>query len=216
MTRSKVAILAGIIILSIIAGIMFSRPTKPTLPAFSTAFIQPKNIALPHFALGENKQYTNALFQDKWSLVFFGYASCPDVCPTELYNLNNVAKIVDQAGKPMPQVIFISVDSQRDTDNMLASYAQFYNTDFIGITGETSEIDKLVATFGVIYQKIFLATNGQYVSVPYTSPLPPEQADSYLINHSSRIYLVNPQGEYVATFAPPHKADDIAADLIML
>lgn len=216
MTRSKVAIFTGIIILSIIAGIMLNRPSKPTLPAFATAFIQPQNIALPHFTLGEGKQYTNDLFKDKWSLVFFGYASCPDICPTELYNLNNVAKIVKQAGKSMPQVVFISVDPQRDTDDMLSSYAQFYNTDFIGITGETSEIDKLVATFGVIYQKTFLATNGQYVSVPYTSPLPPEQADSYLINHSSRIYLVNPQGEYVATFAPPHKADKVAADLLML
>ncbi|MDX2319768.1 MAG: SCO family protein [Moritella sp.] len=216
MKKSKVIIVAGMLALSAIGIMIASNMQQPSLPELTTAYVQPKPITLPPFSLGDNQEYTNALFKDKWSLVFFGYASCPDICPTELYNLNNVANIIADTGKTMPQVVFISVDPQRDNNEMLTSYAHFYNDDFIGITGSTAEIDKLVASFGVIYQKTFIATNGKYVSVPYTSPLPEDQRMSYLINHSSRVYLVNPQGQYVAAFAPPHSAKKIAEDLLRL
>lgn len=216
MKKTKLIIAAAIFGFTALGAMVASNIQQPSLPAFATAYTQPEQMPLPEFALGDNQEYTKALFDDKWSLVFFGYASCPDVCPTELYNLNNVAKIMADAGKTMPQVIFISVDPQRDNNKMLTSYAHFYNDDFMGMTGTTSEIDKLAASFGVIYQKTFLATNGKYVSVPYTSPIPKEQSESYLINHSSRVYLVNPQGQYVAAFAPPHSAKKMAEDLLKL
>jgi len=216
MKKSKVIIAAAIFSLSALGAMVANNMQQPSLPAFTTAYTQPEQITLPEFALGDAQEYTNALFTDKWSLLFFGYASCPDVCPTELYNLNNVAKIMADAGKAMPQVVFISVDPQRDNNDMLTSYAHFYNDDFMGMTGSTSEIDKLVASFGVIYQKTFLANNGKYISVPYSAPIPEDQRESYLINHSSRLYLVNPQGQYVAAFAPPHSANKIAEDLLKL
>ncbi|QUM86848.1 MULTISPECIES: SCO family protein [unclassified Moritella] len=216
MKKSKAIIAAGIIGLSALGAIIANNIQQSNLPTFTTAYAQPKQISLPDFELGDNKEYTKALFKGKWSLVFFGYASCPDICPTELYNLNNVANIMTDAGKTMPQVVFISVDPKRDSNEMLTTYTHFYNDNFIGITGETSEIDKLVASFGVIYQKTFLANNGKYVSVPYNSPIPEGQRESYLINHSSRLYLVNPEGQYVAAFAPPHSAKKIAKDLLKL
>lgn len=216
MKKSKAIIAAGIIGLSALGAIVANTMQQPNLPTFTTAYAQPQQVTLPEFALGDKQEFTNALFKDKWSLVFFGYASCPDVCPTELYNLNNVAGIMADAGKEMPQVVFISVDPQRDSNEMLTTYTHFYNDDFIGMTGASSEIDKLVASFGVIYQKTFLANNGKYVSVPYTAPIPEDQRTSYLINHSSRLYLVNPQGQYVAAFAPPHSAKKIAEDLLLL
>ena len=216
MKKSNIIIAAGIIGLSTLSALVANNMQQSNLPTFTTAYTQPKQVSLPDFVLGGNQEYTKALFKDKWSLVFFGYASCPDICPTELYNLNNVAKLMTDAGKAMPQVVFISVDPQRDSNDMLTTYAHFYNDEFIGITGATSEIDKLVARFGVIYQKTFLANNGKYVSVPYTSPIPEDQRQSYLINHSSRVYLVNPDGQYVAAFAPPHSAKKIAEDLLKL
>ncbi|NQZ94210.1 MAG: SCO family protein [Moritella sp.] len=216
MKKSKAIIAAGIIGLSALGAMLANNMQQPSLPTFTTAYTQPQQVTLPDVVLGNDQAHTSALFKDKWSLVFFGYASCPDVCPTELYNLNNVASIMTAAGKTMPQVVFISVDPQRDSHEMLTTYAQFYNDEFIGITGATSEIDKLVASFGVIYQKTFLANNGQYVSVPYSSPIPEDQRESYLINHSSRLYLVNPAGQYVAAFAPPHSAKKIAEDLLKL
>lgn len=216
MQKSKAIIAAGIIGLSALGAIVANNISQPSLPTFTTAYVQPRPMSLPDFELGDNQAVTKALFKHKWSLVFFGYASCPDICPTELYNLNNVAKLMADAGKVMPQVVFISVDPQRDSNAMLSTYAHFYNDAFIGITGATSEIDKLVASFGVIYQKTFLANNGQYVSVPYTSPIPEDQRHNYLINHSSRLYLVDPDGQYVAAFAPPHRAKKIAADLLKL
>lgn len=206
----------GLIILGGAAGILLQQHRTPPLPDFDTAHVTPAKITVPDFNLGEQGQINEGVFQDKWSLLFFGYGSCPDVCPTELYNLGNVAGILAEANRAMPQVLFISVDPDRDSNEMLQSYAKFYHPDFIGLTGEASEVEKLVKTFGVIYQKAFLADNGQYISVPYNTPLPKEHAEGYLINHSSRLYLVSPDGEYVATFAPPHNAEQIAADLMKL
>ncbi len=197
-------------------GALLQKYQTTALPEFDTAFVTPAKVIVPDFNLGEQGEISEGIFKGKWSLLFFGYGSCPDVCPTELYNLGNVAGILAEANRAMPQVLFISVDPDRDSNEMLQSYAKFYHPDFIGLTGEASEVEKLVKTFGVIYQKAFLADNGQYVSVPYGTPLPEEFADSYLINHSSRLYLVNPDGEYVATFAPPHSAEQIAADLMKL
>ena len=216
MQKNKLVISAILLAFALAGGVAVRQLSTSSLPEFTTAYAQPEAIALPAFKLGEQGQFSNSLFNDKWSLIFFGYGSCPDVCPTELYNLNNVAKILTAEGKIMPQVLFISVDSKRDSNEMLSTYARFYNDDFLGMTGDSSEVDKLVTTFGVIYEKTFMANNGQYVAVPYTSPLPPEHASSYLINHSSRVYLVNPQGEYVAAFAPPHSAEKMAADLAKL
>lgn len=217
MKLSRGILVGALFTVSLVAGITVNKMLNtPKLPDFTTAYILPEAVTLPTFNLGDTQQFTNSQFKDKWSLVFFGYGSCPDVCPTELYNLNNVSKQMADAGKVMPQVVFISVDPKRDSNDMLGGYAKFYNDDFIGITGESSEIDKLTQKFGVIYQKTFLATNGEYVSVPYSAPLPADQADTYLINHSSRVYLVNPEGDYVAAFAPPHSAKKIAEDLVKL
>lgn len=217
MKLSHGLLVGALLAVSLVAGISVNKQLNaPKLPDFTTAHILPNAVTLPAFNLGEAQAFSNDQLKDKWSLVFFGYGSCPDVCPTELYNLNNVAKQMTEAGKVMPQVVFISVDPKRDSNDMLSGYAKFYNDDFIGITGESSEIDKLVNKFGVIYQKTFLATNGEYVSVPYNAPLPADQADTYLINHSSRVYLVNPEGDYVAAFAPPHSAEKMAADLVKL
>lgn len=128
--------------------------------------------------------------QGKWSFVFFGYTSCPDICPTTLHVLSSVQTLLDDAAGDIPtdrQVVFISVDPERDTTKILATYMSYFNTGFIGATADKTEIDKLARQFGA-----------GYVLEPETSQ------GQYLVAHTSAIFLVDPLGRLVATFSQPH------------
>jgi protein SCO1/2 len=130
----------------------------------------------------------------KWSLVFFGYTSCPDICPTTLSTLGRVIKILqaDSADLADLQVAFVSVDTQRDTPDDIANYLKYFNEDFLGITGRQQDIDSLARQFGA-----------GYVIEPETA------AGQYLVSHTSSIFLVDPRGRLFATFSPPHDPDTI-------
>jgi protein SCO1/2 len=146
--------------------------------------------------------HNNAVFdeqklQGKWSFVFFGYTSCPDVCPATLYVLSSVhGLLVDEIGKTPEdmQVLFISVDPARDTPEKLAEYVTYFNKDFISATAEKTEIDKLARQFGAGY--IF----EEEVA-----------AGIYNVSHTSAIFLVDPFGRLAATFSQPHQPTTIVS-----
>lgn len=130
---------------------------------------------------------TDATFRDRYMLVFFGYGYCPDVCPTELANM---AAAMDYLGPAADKVqpIFISVDPARDTPEYLAQYVSHFHPKLVGLTGTESEIQKVAKAYRVFYAKV-----------------PSEKPDDYLVNHSSFVYLMGPDGAYVAMFR--HQTD---------
>ena len=131
----------------------------------------------------------------KWSFVFFGYLSCPDVCPNTLHELNSLQRLVkDDSGSDLDdlQVIFISVDPDRDSTENLAQYVSHFNKEFIGATAGKGAIDRLTRQFGVGYIKETETAPGQY-----------------LVTHTSAIFLVDPHGRLVATFSQPHYASTL-------
>lgn len=141
-----------------------------------------------------NDLFNEMRFKDKWSFVFFGYTSCPDVCPITLTVLNSVNNLLEQEGINNMQAVFISVDPKRDTIELLSSYVAFFNKDFIGATGSKNEIDAVNRFFGADYE-----------FEPETAP------GQYLVAHTSAIFLVDTQGRLVATFSQPHYPTTIAA-----
>lgn len=120
-----------------------------------------------------------------WSLLFFGYTHCPDICPTTLTNMNQVAKT---AGNEDIKYIFVTLDPQRDTPEKLKEYVHYFNTDFIALTGDKKNIDQLAEAVGVIYE---FSNN---------------DSNSYEVNHYSAILVVDPQGRLRAHILPPHPA----------
>ena len=135
--------------------------------------------------------------RDKWTFVFFGYTSCPDICPGTLYILDAVqGQIEDRTGAAPEdmQVLFISVDPARDTPEKLASYVAYFNEKFIGATADKTELDWLAAQFGA-----------GYVLEEATAP------GEYLVSHTSAIFLVDPLARLVATFSQPHYASTIVS-----
>lgn len=128
----------------------------------------------------------------KWSYIFFGYLSCPDVCPNTLHELSQFRTLLkDETGiEPDDlQVIFVSVDPARDSTETLARYVSHFNKKFIGATAGKGAIDRLTKQFGA-----------GYILEAETGP------GQYLVTHTSAIFLVDPLGRLVATFSQPHYA----------
>jgi len=135
-------------------------------------------------------------FAGRWMLVFFGFANCPDVCPT---TLAEVAAVMDALGPDAAQVqpLFISIDPDRDTPDQLAEFIQVFDADIIGLTGTPDQIRRTSGTFRIYYEKIEEAS----------SP------DGYTMGHSSQLFLFDPQGGYVRAWSYGTLAEEILADL---
>jgi protein SCO1/2 len=133
--------------------------------------------------------------QGKWSFVFFGYLSCPDICPNTLNELSTFrALLKDELGADSDdlQVIFVSVDPTRDSTAKLASYVAHFDKEFIGATAGKGAIDRLTRQFGADYEIEAETAPGQY-----------------LVAHTSAIFLVDPFGRLVAAFSQPHYASTL-------
>ncbi|MBE9516346.1 MAG: SCO family protein [Proteobacteria bacterium] len=131
----------------------------------------------------------------KWTFLFFGYTSCPDICPTTMAALSRTYQNLKQKIKDNSniQYIFISVDPKRDTTEKLKSYVSYFNKDFIGITGKHEQIQALSKQIGAMHE---------IVTIP--------GKDEYYVNHTSSIFLIDPGMRYRAAFTAPHNPDAIA------
>lgn len=150
----------------------------------------PKAVEILDFSLTnqDSETVTKNDFIGQWSLVFFGFTYCPDVCPTTLAEMNRIAKNVE---KDNFQVVMISVDPERDTPKQLKSYLEYFNPKFQGWTGALNEIEQLSRQLHVFFQK-------------------QPHGDSYLMDHSSQIILVNPQGEYQGFITEPFDTQKVS------
>ena len=181
------------------------------------AFILPEEAAIDGLKLTHVSQgdFDTDSVKGKWSLFFFGYTHCPDVCPTELYRMAEMmGKIEAAAGLKMesPQVVFISLDPQRDTPELLQKYVGFYHPSFLGVTGEQSTIDRLAKSMGVYYQRVY-HLNGKVLDPVSQENVPEGLENSYLVNHSAAIFLINPRGKLQAVLTPPHDPDVMIRDI---
>jgi cytochrome oxidase Cu insertion factor (SCO1/SenC/PrrC family) len=130
-----------------------------------------------------NHPITDKDFRGRYMLVYFGYTHCPDVCPTTLLLMQNAVSNLGAAGATV-QPIFITVDPERDTPSRTAAYAEhFGNT--IGLSGTPAQIKEAADHYKVYYSKI-----------PNSDP-----ALGYMMDHSGFIYLMGPNGDYLAHFS---------------
>lgn len=135
-------------------------------------------------------------FKDKVVLIFFGYTHCPDICPMTMSVMNNV---VEQLGDKADQVqvVFVTVDPKRDTEEKLKNYIPYYNESFIGLTGTAEEIDKVADDYNIFYSKEEV-----------------KSASDYLMGHNSSVFLIKPNGDLFLKF-PQNRMDpeSIAGDI---
>ncbi|MDO6564952.1 SCO family protein [Amphritea sp. 1_MG-2023] len=118
-------------------------------------------------------------FKGKVAMIYIGYTHCPDVCPTSLAIISQALKNLTDEQQKQVQPLFISVDPERDTPEQLAQYSHFFHPSIIGLTGSREDIDEVVAQYGAFYRMVEMK----------------DSAMDYAVDHSSRIYLINKQGE---------------------
>ena len=129
--------------------------TEPPLLESATLLMPPKLISEPGLVDHNNKPFTLSSLKGKWSFFFFGYTNCPDVCPATLYQFKMMAKLLEAYPKlkSTTRFILVSIDPERDTTKQLKSYVQYYNPDFIGVTGKQEKIHSFSRQMGVIYER---------------------------------------------------------------
>lgn len=170
------------------------EPEKPVLPeGLEGVFIDSPAVALPSFSLIDhnNKPFTNEALLGKWSLVFFGFTNCPEVCPTSLSVLE---KLYRQKDFPKDtQVLFVSLDPKRDTPAVLKDFVGYFHDDFIAATGEKKELDKFQEPLGVIY-----GFEGDTAT------------EDYNVTHFAAIHVIDPAGKQRAYILPPHTDEQVS------
>ena len=196
----KLAPALAVVAIAAAAGFLAGRwwPAEPPSLQASTALFGQER-ALPVFALTDHtgRAYTRRDLTDSWTLLFFGYTHCPDICPITLVTMSAAVDAVGALGGEAPQVVFVSVDPERDAPGHLGSYVTEFREDFLGVTGPHEELRKLTRALGVVY-----ARDGD--------------GPEYLVEHSAALLLVNPEGELQAVFGPPHEPDAIARDIVAI
>ncbi len=191
MTKNKLISIGlfTLLVAGTIIGFFFERELTPLefQPQLGVSIISPP-IALPDVTLTdqEGQPFKIDQLKGRWSLLFFGYTHCPDVCPTTLNNMNQVAK---QLGNSELNYVFVTLDPKRDTPDKLKAHVNHFNPDFIGLSGTTANIDQLAETVGIIYD-----FDGDTSS------------DKYNVNHYAAILMVDPKGQLRAHILPPHPA----------
>ena len=138
---------------------------------------------------------TDATWRGRWMLIYFGYTYCPDVCPTEL---QTIAATLEALGKQAEHVvpIFITVDPERDTPGQMAEYVRLFDDRLVGLTGTPEQIAAVARAYRVYYAKVT-----------------PKEATTYLMDHTSFLYLMGPDGRLQTLFRPGTSAQDIAASV---
>jgi protein SCO1/2 len=145
-----------------------------------------------------NNKITIENFSGKWTLLFFGFTHCPDVCPTTLAELQKTFKLIDTTEKP--EVLFVSVDPERDTPDHLKKYTTYFNPQFNSASADPANLLSMTSQVGVAFHL--------------------EEHESgdlhYNVDHTAAIFLVNPDKQLHGIFRIPHDANKIATDLMQL
>jgi protein SCO1 len=193
-----------VILLAIVAfvvGLVAARwlvgPRDVPVPATENATIFTPPRAIPELALvdQDGRPFTAASLRDRWSVVFFGFTHCPDVCPTTLTVMAQMRKqLADLPAARQPHVLLFTVDPERDTPEVLGSYVRFFDPAFGAVTGTPAGVEQAAAAFAVPFAKVPLPQGG------------------YTMDHGAGVFFVAPDGNVHAYSSPPLGAESLARD----
>ena len=180
-----------------VALLLLAPVFRPTSSAAQIA-VPPKGSRV-HFALTgpDGAAVTEQSYRGKWLAIYFGYTSCPDICPTTMMELAQALQALGPRAEGV-QGVFISVDPQRDKPDLLAEYLKTFDPRFVGLTGSSTQISATAKSFNVFYER--------------------HDTDdgNYTYDHSSYLYLVDPGGQLVEALGSDRGSEEIAAALLSL
>lgn len=198
------AIIVLIVLLGAIAsGILVSKTLLERSLDLRAASVFPTARALNPFELETvtGDTFDQDSLKGHWTLLFFGFTNCPDICPDTLARLGqsmDALRLMKKGG--LPQVVFVSVDPARDTPDSLAEYVAWFDETFIAATGTDESLKALTQQLGVIFVR----------------DTPNPQTGYYNVDHSAAVMIIDPQGRLYGRFGHPLNPEDVTADLFQI
>ena len=191
-----------IALLGFLSGCQQANESSIHEKEFQALKLFPQGKAFSGFQLTskENQPWQPDDFKGNYSVVFFGFTHCPDICPTTLLDMQKIDKKLTEQGLQKPRFVFVSVDSDRDTPEVMKEYIGFFNPEFVGLSGDAPNILSLASQLGVAY-KVADHQPGDLI---------------YDVDHSAALFLIDPNGERIGLFSAPHDINQITADLAQL
>lgn len=202
-TSIKFAVGLGLAVLLIGTAVYFKQQNSGasdsiTSPGLEARLTAPRPLTAFQLTAHDLQPLDLSRLKGKWTLLFFGYTHCPDICPITLTELAQTAQQLEPAILKNTQFVFVSVDPQRDRPESLAEYIGYFNEHFIGATGSNADLTTFAQQLD---SKFSLETN------PAGEPI---------VNHSSAMLLIDPQVRYYARLKAPHYAEEVRAQYLAL
>ncbi len=174
---------------------------RQSLPEPQVATVLPGLLALPDVSLvnARGQPFSTADLKDRFTLLFFGFTHCPDICPLTMQTLATASDDLRERGVEVPDVLFASVDPERDSPQRIRRYLDNFDPAFNGVTGPDEAMTALTAALGVVVER---HRHGD--------------AEAYNVTHNSTIFVVGYDSEVVAIFSAPHDAGIIASDFLLV
>ncbi|BCA26097.1 SCO family protein [Metapseudomonas otitidis] len=170
-----VALVLGLTVNKVLNGQRQADPTR-LLDAGIVLLPQPRTVPAISLTDQDGKPIAMNELKDKWSLLFFGYTFCPDICPTTLAQMRELKGLLPEAARDRVRIVMISVDPNRDTPQQLKQYLGYFDPAFLGATGELASIQKLANA----------------VSIPF---IPADTSkENYTVDHSGNLVVIGPDG----------------------
>lgn len=197
---SILAILAAIVIGALVGQFALDNQEQPDQLKQAGIILLPESRDIPAVTLTstDNKQQRMDQLKGKWTLVFFGYTFCPDICPTTLSELRQIKQKLPKVTNDKLQVIMISVDPDRDTPEQLGKYLNFFDPAFIGYSGKMDDIQVLSSR----------------MSIPF---VPGDRSkEYYTVDHSGNLAILDPSGVQRGFIRAPIDIEAVARSLPLL
>jgi protein SCO1 len=188
-------------IVAFVLGLVLARtllaPRAPAVPQTENATVLPQPRAVPPLDLvdQDGRPLPPDFLREHWTVVFFGFTQCPDVCPTTLAVAAQMRRqLLDLPAPQQPRVLLVSVDPERDTPSVLKPYVTFFDPTFLAATGTLEATERAAAAFSVPFRKVSVAGGG------------------YTLDHGAGLFFVSPAGAIAAYSSPPLDAATLARD----
>ncbi|MCC7517284.1 MAG: SCO family protein [Pseudomonadales bacterium] len=178
------AVLVAGFVHRIMQPVIFSKEKMETYGG--VIFDKPRIFRDPVLIDQDGKPFDKTVLQGKWTLIFFGFTYCPDVCPTTMGVLNKFyLGLQEKREADGVQIMLVSVDPARDNAKQLRDYVKYFNQDFGGLTGEYMDLVRFTTDLSAGFTKV------------------PLENGNYLMEHSGNIAVINPRGHFHGFFKPP-------------
>lgn len=193
----KTLIILLAVVVTIIAYVIFQATRAPALDREqmrtqgTVVFDQPRIFSDVELVDHRGETVTKDDLKGQWSLLFFGFTNCPDICPMTLADLGRLLRALPEDIADETRAMLVSLDPERDTPEQLAEYVDYFHPEMIGLTGEFLQLRRFANEVNVAFSKVTL------------------DEEDYTIDHGGQIVIINPKGDYHGFFRPPFEHEQL-------